>query len=93
MGDKRPNAAVYGTAETRPSAWKVSEDSFLTTARPSARGMWVNILNRWFVMSSEVKTVGECLTVTKRDGSTQEVVVEQIAGTFEDKVIYKVQKD
>lgn len=55
--------------------------------------MWVNILNRWFVMSSEVKTVGEFLTVTKRDGSTQEVIVEQIVGTFEDKVIYKVQKN
>lgn len=61
---------------------------------PTPNGtLWANILNRWFVMSSEVKTVGERLTVTKRDGSTQEVVVEQIAGTFEDKVIYKVTKD
>lgn len=61
---------------------------------PTPNGaLWANILNRWFVMSTETKTVGERLTVTKRDGSTQEVIVEQIAGTFEDKVIYKVQKD
>lgn len=64
------------------------------TPTPTPNGtLWVNILNRWFVMSSEVKTVGEFLTVTKRDGSTQEVIVEQIVGTFEDKVIYKVQKN
>lgn len=55
--------------------------------------MWVNILNRWFVMSSELKTVGDSLTVAKRDGSTQDVTIEEIVGTFEDKVIYKVRKD
>ncbi len=58
-----------------------------------ARTMWVNILNRWFVMSQDVKTVGDALTVTKKDGSTQDVTIEEIVGTFEDKVIYKVRKD
>lgn len=61
---------------------------------PTPNGtLWVNILNRWFVMSSDVKTVGEFLTVTKRDGSTQEVLIDEIVGTFEDKVIYKVTKE
>lgn len=59
----------------------------------SPTGMWVNILNRWFVMSQEVKTVGDAMTVVKKDGSTQDVLIEQIVGTFEDKVIYKVRKD
>lgn len=62
-----------------------------TPTMPS--GMWVNILNRWFVMSQEVKTVGESLTVVKKDGSAQDVLIEQIVGAFEDKVIYKVRKD
>ena len=39
------------------------------------RAMWVNILNRWFVMSSELKTVGDSLTVAKRDGSTQDLTI------------------
>lgn len=55
--------------------------------------MWVNIMNKWYVMHADVKTVGEFLTVTKRDGSTQEVLIDEIVGTFEDKVIYKVTKD
>lgn len=55
--------------------------------------MWVNIMNKWYVMHADVKTVGEFLTVTKRDGSAQDVLIEQIVGTFEDKVIYKVQKN
>lgn len=63
------------------------------TSPPMPTGMWVNILNRWFVMSQEVKTVGESLTVVKKDGSTQDVLIEQIVGAFEDKVIYKVRKD
>ena len=84
------------------TAWKVSEDSFLTVATTAASttaasttasGMWVNILNRWYVMCTDVKTVGEFLTVKKRDGSAQEVLIEQIVGTFEDKIIYKVKKD
>lgn len=83
-------------ATLEATTWKVSEDSFLT-ARPSAEaaadGMWVNILNRWYVMCADVKTVGEFLTVKKRDGSVQEVLIEQIVGTFEDKIIYKVKKD
>lgn len=65
-----------------------------TTPTPTPNGtLWVNILNRWFVMSEDVKTVGEFLTVTKRDGSTQEVLIDEIVGTFEDKVIYKVTKE
>ena len=64
------------------------------TPAPTPNGtLWVNILNRWFVMSSDVKTVGEFLTVTKRDGSTQDVLIDEIVGTFEDKVIYKVTKE
>lgn len=64
------------------------------TPTPTPNGtLWVNILNRWFVMSSDVKTVGEFLTVTKRDGSTQDVLIDEIVGTFEDKVIYKVTKE
>ena len=65
-----------------------------TTPAPTPNGtLWVNILNRWFVMSGDVKTVGEFLTVTKRDGSTQDVLIDEIVGTFEDKVIYKVTKE
>lgn len=63
------------------------------TPTTPARAMWVNILNRWFVMSQDVRTVGDSLTVAKRDGSTQDVTIEEIVGTFEDKVIYKVRKD
>lgn len=64
------------------------------TPSPTPNGtLWVNILNRWFVMSEDVKTVGEFLTVTKRDGSTQDVLIDEIVGTFEDKVIYKVTKE
>lgn len=63
------------------------------TPATAAHAMWVNIPNRWYVMSEDLKTVGEFLTVTKRDGSTQDVLIEQIVGTFEDKVIYKVKKD
>lgn len=61
---------------------------------PTPNGtLWVNILNRWFVMSEDIKTVGEFLTVTRRDGSTQDVLINEIVGTFEDKVIYKVTKE
>ena len=83
-------------------AWTVNEDSFLTQKRVNIKdankcaapdGMWVNILNKWYVMHTDVKTVGEFLTVTKRDGSTQDVLIDQIVGTFEDKIIYKVTKD
>ena len=63
-----------------------------TTPTPNGT-VWANILGRWFVMSDEMKTVGEFLTVKRRDGSEQEVLVEEIVGTFEDKVIYKVQKN
>lgn len=72
------------------TTWTVKRSETPTTP---ARAMWVNILNRWFVMSSELKTVGDSLTVAKRDGSTQDVTIEEIVGTFEDKVIYKVRKD
>lgn len=71
------NAATYGSSN----------------AATPPRTMWVNILNRWFVMSQDIKTVGDALTVAKRDGSTQDVTIEEIVGTFEDKVIYKVRKD
>lgn len=63
------------------------------TAPTPSGTVWANILGRWFVMSDEMKTVGEFLTVKRRDGSEQEVLVEEIVGTFEDKVIYKVQKN
>lgn len=63
-----------------------------TASTPSGT-VWANILGRWFVMSDEMKTVGEFLTVKRRDGSEQEVLVEEIVGTFEDKVIYKVRKN
>lgn len=72
------------------TTWTVKRPETPTTP---PRTMWVNILNRWFVMSSELKTVGDSLTVAKRDGSTQDVTIEEIVGTFEDKVIYKVRKD
>lgn len=85
MGNKQSNATTWTSDRLarRPN----------TTPTPTPTGMWVNILNRWFVMSQEVKTVGDALTVVKKDGSTQEVIVEQIVGAFEDKVIYKVRKD
>lgn len=69
------------------------EEMKAATYGPTPSGMWVNILNKWFVMSQELKTVGDFLTVTKRDGSTQDVLIDEIVGTFEDKVIYKVQKN
>lgn len=73
---------------------RLARRSNAPTPTPTPNGtLWVNILNRWFVMSSDVKTVGEFLTVTKRDGSTQDVLIDEIVGTFEDKVIYKVTKE
>lgn len=58
-----------------------------------SHGIWVNILKHWYVMSSDIKTVGDFITVSKKNGMTEELLIESIVGTFEDKIIYAVSKD